>query len=126
MQHDFFASDQGRSPRATRVVSRRQPLRLFLGRRDTTRVAQTNNGLGDAMGSKLQPRRNIAEKVSGCLVLPLTTAIGGFDPPSSAQKAIEKPALLHRRQPVHAGAPTQRDHVTARAVSQSVLLIMPA
>lgn len=28
-------------------------------------VAQTNNGLGDAMGSKLQPRRNIAEVVSG-------------------------------------------------------------
>lgn len=39
----------------------------FLDRHHGGVVARTNNGLGEAMGSELQPRRNIAGRVSGRL-----------------------------------------------------------
>ena len=38
---------------------------MFVVPADSTRVAHTNNGPGDAMGGNVQPRRNAAEKVSG-------------------------------------------------------------
>ena len=87
---DFNASDQGRSPRATPILCGWEPSGCP-GHPHSIGVAQTNNGLGDAMGSKMQPRRNIAEGVSGkdagcpasCIFrLRLAVSADGFECPS--------------------------------------------